>query len=45
MIKYLKTNNEGEYTSNEFNAFSKQEGINKHFSGAYTSQQNRVADG
>jgi len=43
-IKCLRTDNGGEYTDGEFLAFCKQEGIQRHFTVAYTPQQNAVAE-
>nr|GEV50093.1 retrovirus-related Pol polyprotein from transposon TNT 1-94 [Tanacetum cinerariifolium] len=43
-IKCLRTNNESEYTSDEFDTFCKQEGIKRQFTRAYTPQQNGVAE-
>ncbi|GJT95213.1 retrovirus-related pol polyprotein from transposon TNT 1-94 [Tanacetum coccineum] len=43
-IKYLRTDNEGEYTGDEFDTFCKQEGIKRQFTTAYTPQHNRVAE-
>ncbi|KAH9697272.1 glycine--tRNA ligase 1 [Citrus sinensis] len=43
-IKYLRTDNGGEYTDGEFFAFCKQEDIQRQFTVAYTPQQNRVAE-
>ncbi|KAH9751779.1 Integrase catalytic domain-containing protein [Citrus sinensis] len=42
-IKYLRTDNGGEYTDGEFLVFCKQEGIQRQFTVAYTPQQNGVA--
>ncbi|GJU04571.1 retrovirus-related pol polyprotein from transposon TNT 1-94 [Tanacetum coccineum] len=43
-IKCLRTDNGGEYTSDEFDTFCKQEGIKRQFTTAYTPQQNGVAE-
>ena len=43
-IKCLRTNNGGEYTSEEFDNFCQQEGIKRQFTVAYTSQQNGVVE-
>ncbi|KAH9698769.1 hypothetical protein KPL71_024127 [Citrus sinensis] len=43
-IKCSRTDNGGEYTDGEFLAFCKQEGIQRQFTVAYTSQQNGVAE-
>ena len=43
-IKCLKTDNEGEYTSDEFDNFCDQERIKRQFTTAYTPQQNGVAE-
>lgn len=43
-IKCLRTDNGGEYTSDEFDAFCQQEGIKRQFTVAYTPQQNGVAE-
>ncbi|GKF23826.1 gag-pol polyprotein [Tanacetum coccineum] len=40
----LRTDNGGEYTSDEFDTFCRQEGIKRQFTTAYTPQQNRVAE-
>jgi hypothetical protein len=40
----LRTNNGGEYTSDEFDNFCQHEGIKRQFTTAYTPQQNRVAE-
>ncbi|GJX64496.1 retrovirus-related pol polyprotein from transposon TNT 1-94, partial [Tanacetum coccineum] len=42
-IKCLRTDNGGEYTSDESDTFCKQEGIKRQFTTAYTPQQNGVA--
>ncbi|KAH9681068.1 hypothetical protein KPL71_026802 [Citrus sinensis] len=43
-IKYLRTDNGGEYTDGEFLAFCEQEGIQRQFTVAYTPQQNGVVE-
>ena len=43
-IKCMRTDNGGEYTSNEFNNFCQQEGIKRQLTVAYTPQQNGVAE-
>ncbi|GKD09664.1 gag-pol polyprotein [Tanacetum coccineum] len=43
-IKCLRTNNGGEYTSDEFDTFCRQEGIKRQFTTAYTPQQNGMAE-
>ncbi|GJT46104.1 gag-pol polyprotein [Tanacetum coccineum] len=43
-IKCLRTNNGGEYTSDEFDTFCRQEGIKRQFTTAYTPQHNEVAE-
>ena len=43
-VKQLKTDNGGEYTSNEFDQFCKQRGIEHEFTVPYTSRQNGVAE-
>ncbi|GKD14771.1 retrovirus-related pol polyprotein from transposon TNT 1-94, partial [Tanacetum coccineum] len=43
-IKCLRTDNEGEYTGDEFDTFCRQEGIKRQFTTAYTPQQNGVAE-
>ncbi|KAL3833987.1 hypothetical protein ACJIZ3_008723 [Penstemon smallii] len=42
--KCMRTDNGGEYTSNEFDNFCQQEGIKRQFTVAYTPQQNGVAE-
>ena len=42
-IKCLRIDNGGEYTSDEFENFCKEEGIKKQFTVPYTPQQNGVA--
>jgi hypothetical protein len=43
-IKCLRTDNEGEYTSDEFDNFFQHEGIKRQFITAYTPQQNGVTE-
>lgn len=43
-IKCFRTDNGGEYTSEEFDDFCKKEGIKRQFTVAYTPQQNGVAE-
>ncbi|KAE8696710.1 Tyrosine decarboxylase 1 [Hibiscus syriacus] len=43
-IKCFRTNNGGEYTSEEFDDFCKKEGIKRQFTVANTPQQNGVAE-
>lgn len=43
-IKCLRSDNGGEYTSDEFDRFCQQEGIKRQFTMAYTPQQNGVAE-
>ena len=43
-IKYLRSDNEGEYTSNEFTDYCKQEGITRHFTVKKNPQQNGAAE-
>ncbi|GJX70933.1 retrovirus-related pol polyprotein from transposon TNT 1-94 [Tanacetum coccineum] len=43
-IKCLRTDNEGEYTGDEFDTFCKQKGIKRQFTTAYNPQQNGVAE-
>ena len=43
-IKCLRTDNGGEYTSDEFDKFCQQEGIKRQLTVAYTPQQNGVAE-
>ncbi|CAL2237677.1 unnamed protein product [Prunus armeniaca] len=42
-IKYLRSENGGEYTSNEFTDYCKQEGITRHFTVKKNPQQNGAA--
>ena len=42
-IKCLRTDNGGEYTSDEFDNFCDQEGIKRQFTTTYIPQQNGVA--
>jgi transposase InsO family protein len=41
-IKCLRTDNEGEYTSDEFDNFCQYEGIKRQFTTTYTPRQNGV---
>ncbi|GJU15292.1 retrovirus-related pol polyprotein from transposon TNT 1-94 [Tanacetum coccineum] len=43
-IKCLRTDNGGEYTSDEFDTFCRQEGIKRQFTTTYNPQQNGVAE-
>lgn len=43
-IKCLRTDRGGEFTSNEFNLFCKENGIKRQLTAAYTPQQNGVAE-
>lgn len=43
-IKCLRTDHGGEFNSNEFNNFCKENGIRRHLTAAYTPQQNGVAE-
>ncbi|CAL2276446.1 unnamed protein product [Prunus armeniaca] len=43
-IKYLRSDNGGEYTSNEFTDYCKQEGITRHFTVKNNPQQNGAAE-
>jgi transposase InsO family protein len=43
-IKYLRSDNGGEFNSNEFNEFCENHGIKRHFSAPRTPQQNGVAE-
>lgn len=43
-IKCLRTDRGGEFTSQEFNNFCKENGIKRQLMAAYTPQQNRVAE-
>ena len=43
-IKCLRTDNGGEYTSDEFDNFCQSEGIERQFTTASTPQQNGVAE-
>ena len=43
-IKYLRSYNGGEFTSNEFNEFCETHGIKRQFSAAKTRQQNGVVE-
>jgi transposase InsO family protein len=43
-IKILRSNNGGEYTSNEFKYFCKEEGIKRELTTPYNPQQNGVTE-
>ena len=43
-IKTLRSNNGGEYTSKEFEAFCKEAGIKRELTTPYNPQQNGVAE-
>jgi transposase InsO family protein len=43
-IKVLRSNNGGEYTSNDFNNFCREAGIKRELIVPYNPQQNRVAE-
>ena len=43
-IRCLRTDRGGEYTSNEFSEFCKEEGVRRQLTTAYTPQQNGVAE-
>ena len=43
-IGTLRTDNGGEFTSNEFHNYCKDKGIKIHFTNAYTPQQNGVTE-
>nr|GEY10698.1 retrovirus-related Pol polyprotein from transposon TNT 1-94 [Tanacetum cinerariifolium] len=43
-IKCLRTDNEGEYTGDEFDLFCRKKGIKRQFTTTYTPQQNGVAE-
>jgi len=43
-IKILRSDNGGEYTSNEFKSFCKGEGIERELTTSYTPQKNGVAE-
>ena len=43
-IKTLRSDNGGEYTSNEFDTFCKEHGIQRQFSNSYSPEQNGVAE-
>ncbi len=43
-IKCLRSDNGGEFTSNEFYSYCEDNGIKRHFSAAYTPQQNGVVE-
>lgn len=41
-MKFLRSDNGGEYVSQEFGAFCENEGVTRHFTNVYTPQQNNV---
>jgi transposase InsO family protein len=43
-IKFLRSDNGGEYTSNEFNNFCKEAWIKREMKTSYNTQQNEVID-
>lgn len=43
-VKYLRSDNGGEYTSEEFQRYCTEEGITRHFTTVYTPQQNVVSE-
>ena len=43
-IRVLRSNNGGEYTSEDFDGFCRQEGIRRQLTVSYTSEQNGVAE-
>ena len=43
-IKYLRSDNGGEFISNEFYDYCEENGIRRHFSATYTPQQNGVVE-
>lgn len=43
-IKCLRTDRGGEYTSNEFSSYCKEQGIRRQLTTAYTPQQNGIAE-
>ena len=43
-IKFLRSDNAGEFTSNEFNEFCEKHGIKRQFSAAKNPHQNGVAE-
>jgi len=44
MVRYLRSDNGGEYTSKEFGRYCKEEGITRHLTTVYTPQQNAVSE-
>lgn len=42
-VKYLRSDNGGEYTSEEFHRYCKEEWITRHFTTVYTPQQNALS--
>jgi transposase InsO family protein len=43
-VRYLRSDNGGEYTSKEFGRYCKEKGILRHLTTVYTPQQNAIAD-
>ena len=43
-IKCLRSDNGGEFVSNEFYSYCEENRIKRQFSAAYTTQQNRVVE-
>lgn len=43
-VKTFRTDNEGEFTSNEFTKYCEEAGITRHFSAPYSPQQNGVVE-
>lgn len=43
-LKVMRSDNGGEYVSDQFNDFCKSQGIHRHFSVAYNPQQNGVVE-
>ncbi|OAE31258.1 hypothetical protein AXG93_1962s1150 [Marchantia polymorpha subsp. ruderalis] len=43
-VKFLQSDNSGEYVSQEFGAFCEHEGVTRHFTNVYTPQQNGVSE-
>ena len=43
-VRYLRSDNGGEYTSKQFGLYCKEEGITRHLTTVYTPQQNIVAE-
>lgn len=42
-VKYLRSNNDGEYTSEEFQRYCTEEEITRHFTKVYTPEQNAIS--